>query len=257
MARMDKSAFDKIIAYLIITYAISWVFWGLVIILNNYYAIKFNNPIITILWTIGGFGPTISPIILMVTWKKINNIKGLLKFIFYSPKFNKTIIITLVMIIIQFLIMLIFCDKNKNFHFYMLLINLPGMIIYGGLEEIGWRGLLQPYLEKICPFLVSILLVSIIWTSWHIPLFLINGSSQNDMNILIFFFGNFSLTCILAMIHKITKNVFSCILFHAWSNVLYSIFEINMNTGFIFSYISEIIISVTICLLINKRILKL
>ena len=33
----------------------------------------------------------------------------------------------------------------------------------GGFEEPGWRGFLQPYLEKRYSFIVSVILVSVIW----------------------------------------------------------------------------------------------
>ncbi|MGI5852645.1 MAG: CPBP family intramembrane glutamic endopeptidase, partial [Caldicoprobacterales bacterium] len=36
--------------------------------------------------------------------------------------------------------------------------HLPLFIIGGGLEEIGWRGYLQPKLEKVTNYLVSVLI---------------------------------------------------------------------------------------------------
>jgi membrane protease YdiL (CAAX protease family) len=251
--------FGKIMAYLVLTYVISWVFWGITIVLNNFYGLKISeSPIITILWMIGGFGPTISIIVLLLKWKQINNFKELLRFIFHSPNLIKTTIVTLSMFIIQFLLLLLFLPRNDT-PIYMVLTYLPVMVILGGLEEIGWRGFLQPQMEKTIPFILCLLFISIIWTGWHIPLFFIKGSSQNDVSFFVFFFGNLHLTCILAMIYKMTKNVFSCVLFHAWSNALYSVFEIKISTGFIVSYIVEIIVVVLICFLIKenkKKVLK-
>jgi hypothetical protein len=59
------------------------------------------------------------------------------------------------------------------------------------------------------------------------------------------------MTCVLAMIYKMTKNIFSCVLFHAWTNALYSVFEIEMNLGFIVFYIVEVIAVIVICLLVK------
>jgi membrane protease YdiL (CAAX protease family) len=244
--------FSKVMAYLILTYAISWVCWGLTIVINNFYGLKIiENPITTLLWIIGGFGPTISIIVLLCKWKEINNFKELIRFIFNSPNLIKTIMVTLSMFIIQFLLYFIFLPRN-NTPIYMVLIYLPVMVIGGGLEEVGWRGFLQPKLEKIIPFILCLFSISIIWTGWHIPLFFIKGSSQNDMSFFVFFLGNFAMTCILAMIYKVTKNIFSCILFHAWTNALYSVFEIEMNLGFIVSYSVEIIVVILICLRIKE-----
>lgn len=40
---------------------------------------------------------------------------------------------------------------------------IPMMFVGGGLEEAGWRYILQPELEKKYSFTVSTIIVSIIW----------------------------------------------------------------------------------------------
>jgi membrane protease YdiL (CAAX protease family) len=44
----------------------------------------------------------------------------------------------------------------------------------GGMEEPGWRGLLQPALQKKFSPLTAALIVSLFWSLWHLPLYL-NG----------------------------------------------------------------------------------
>ena len=44
----------------------------------------------------------------------------------------------------------------------------------GGMEEPGWRGLLQPALQNKFSPLVASLIVAFFWSLWHLPLFL-NG----------------------------------------------------------------------------------
>ncbi len=44
----------------------------------------------------------------------------------------------------------------------------------GGMEEPGWRGLLQPALQNKFTPLVASLIVAFFWSLWHLPLFL-NG----------------------------------------------------------------------------------
>lgn len=50
----------------------------------------------------------------------------------------------------------------------------------GGMEEPGWRGLLQPFLQKRFSPLVAALIVSLFWSLWHLPLFL-NGFYPADL----------------------------------------------------------------------------
>lgn len=48
------------------------------------------------------------------------------------------------------------------------------LLIQGGNEEPGWRGFLQPELQTRFSPLVAAILVSLVWSLWHLPLFL-NG----------------------------------------------------------------------------------
>lgn len=50
----------------------------------------------------------------------------------------------------------------------------------GGNEEPGWRGLMQPELQKRFSPLVAALLVSLAWSLWHLPLYL-NGFYPGDL----------------------------------------------------------------------------
>lgn len=48
------------------------------------------------------------------------------------------------------------------------------LLTQGGNEELGWRGFLQPELQTRFSPLVAAILVSLVWSLWHLPLFL-NG----------------------------------------------------------------------------------
>ena len=50
----------------------------------------------------------------------------------------------------------------------------------GGLEEPGWRGLMQPELQKRYSPLAAALIVSVFWSLWHLPLYL-NGFYPGDL----------------------------------------------------------------------------
>jgi len=54
------------------------------------------------------------------------------------------------------------------------------LLAQGGNEEIGWRGFMQPELQKRFSPMVAALIVSIFWSLWHLPLFL-NGVYQADL----------------------------------------------------------------------------
>ena len=98
-------------------------------------------------------------------------------------------------------------------------INLPLYIIGGGFEEIGWRGYLQPKLENMTNYLTSVLIVGVVWSVWHLPLWFIAGTVQSAlpfMYTVLAIILSFSFTAL----YKFTKNVFLCVLTHAFSMVV-------------------------------------
>ena len=50
--------------------------------------------------------------------------------------------------------------------------------IRGGLEEPGWRGLALPVLQRSTGAFWASIAIGIVWALWHVPLFLMPGSSQ-------------------------------------------------------------------------------
>ena len=67
---------------------------------------------------------------------------------------------------------------EKGAPIYALIALIPMMLFAGGLEEAGWRYILQPELEKKYPYIAATIIVSLIWWLWHLPLFYINGVGQ-------------------------------------------------------------------------------
>ena len=54
------------------------------------------------------------------------------------------------------------------------------MLFGGGNEEVGWRMILQPELEKKFNFHIATIFTAIIWWLWHLPIFFIKGTANAD-----------------------------------------------------------------------------
>jgi len=49
---------------------------------------------------------------------------------------------------------------------------LLNVFLFGGIEEFGWRGFLQPKFQERLSVLTASLAVGVLWWAWHLPLFL-------------------------------------------------------------------------------------
>ena len=103
---------------------------------------------------------------------------------------------------------------------YITLLGIPLFFFAGGSEELGWRGILQPKLEKKMHYIPATILVGIIWTIWHLPLWLISGTGQTEMNFWLFFISVMGLSFALAAIRRISGSVWLCVLLHCATNSL-------------------------------------
>lgn len=221
--------------YLLITFFISWLSWGILILLTAIKAIEFNSPIGIILFGIGGFGPTISGIMCIegkLTWKKLKT------FIFGHRKHTIGYLV-LFAILEAAVIGLSSMETNPDFAWYYLPIAfLACTLVGGGNEELGWRGTLQPIMERVIDkkikrrtsgFVITTIIVGAIWAIWHLPLWFVAGSTQQSMNFGLFALSTIVLAFWLACIYRQTGSVFYCMILHGLSNVLMSFFLIKVN----------------------------
>ncbi len=84
-------------------------------------------------------------------------------------------------------------------------------------------------IRKKHKFIVSTIIVSIIWWLWHFPLFYIQGVSQYGQNYFAFGINVLRLSFALASIRKNTNSVWLCVLFHCIANSLSGIYIIKDN----------------------------
>jgi membrane protease YdiL (CAAX protease family) len=94
------------------------------------------------------------------------------------------------------------------------------MIAGGGLEELGWRGVAQPEMEPRLGRPAAAVLVGLIWSLWHVPLFVLPGVRQYGTDFPVFAIGLVGGALILAWLYGRTESILLCILFHAGWNAV-------------------------------------
>lgn len=215
--------------YILYTYFIMGVCWG-VCLVCSLAGISFkDNYLLYVLYLLGGWSPTIAS---FISLKKINrntNVREWLKNVF-DFKHNFLSYIMVIIFGILFIVPQCLISGYENgAPLIAIIVMIPMMIIGGGLEEAGWRYILQPELEKKYKFIKSTIIVSIVWWLWHLPLFYIQGVSQYGKNFFAFGINILGLSFALASIRKNTNSVWLCVLFHCITNSLYGIYIINDN----------------------------
>ena len=102
---------------------------------------------------------------------------------------------------------------------YLPIILFVKSLVFGGIEEIGWRYFFQPTLQEKLTYLVSTLCTFVAWSLWHILYFYIDGSLAT-IHLLPFLLGLLSNCFILSSIYTKTGSLWLCVMTHALVNAL-------------------------------------
>ena len=95
---------------------------------------------------------------------------------------------------------------------------VPALFI-GPIEELGWRGVALPLLQRRFAPLWSALIVGAVAAVWHTPAFLMSGTKQSAWDFWPFFFGVVAISVILtAMFNAAGGSLLVAALFHAQMN---------------------------------------
>ena len=92
-------------------------------------------------------------------------------------------------------------------------------LLFGGIEEIGWRYFFQPTLEERIPYLSATVITFLAWSSWHLFYFYIDGSLA-VIQLLPFLVGLLTNCFILSALYHKTQNLWICVMTHALINAL-------------------------------------
>ena len=240
--------------FLIITFTIMLVFWGGCALISQLFDMTINNIFLRIMHIIGGFSPTISSYISLKRNDKVKNFKEWLKKIFDVKHNVATYLLVVLFVLIYYLIGCLINGFEYGTPIFMSILIVPMMLFGGGNEEVGWRMILQPELEKKFGFNLATILTAITWWLWHLPIFFIKGTANANMNYFLFGIMCLTLCYALATIRRVSKGVFPCILTHCLINGLSAIFVFNFSfTSCCISLAITMILSIII-LKINSKI---
>jgi len=204
-----------------------------------------------------GFAQMYTIFILLKKHRKINGLKEYFGRVFYLGNVPRTLIITAVFCLTQF-VPNIAGNSYLGNPWYLFILYIPLMIVGGGLEEVGWNGFFQPVLEERITFVPAAAISGAVWAFWHIPLWFVQNGNQSSMNFVSFFCHCIVLSFVIAVLYKLTYSVFACVLLHAWTNVLGGMYtrdalEKPVDFKLLVVYGIEIIVSIIIFWVADKK----
>ncbi len=163
------------------------------------------------------------------------------------------LIIFIYPILIRFLATLIDAGLTDNsFQFEIspdiTLIYAVILLFFGPIpEELGWRGIALPELQKRFGFNFAVLFLGFMWAIWHLPLFIVEGTYQYQLGLFSpmfwnFMFGVLFISVIYGVIFtKTNKSIFAVIIFHYIGNLTGETFVITSTAKLISTGLSGVI----------------
>lgn len=215
--------------FLFITFSIMLVFWGGCALLSQETGLTVNHWLLRIMHSIGGFSPTIASFVSLKRAGKVKSFKEWLKKIFDLKHSAFAYSLMAFFVLLYYGIGCAVNGFEIGAPVFMALVLVPMMLVGGGNEEVGWRMILQPELEKKFGFNLATVFTAVIWWLWHLPIFFIRGTVNADTNY--FFFGIMCLTLSYAMaaVRRVSNGVFPCVLLHCLINGLSAVFVFKLS----------------------------
>ena len=223
---MSDEQTGRFALYLVMAFGITWVCWWPLAFLVPLGSGAFSNPTFSTLYIVGGLGPTLAALLAVALTPREGSLAAygasLTRWRVPPAWYAAAFLLPPILAFTLDLLAARFGAQTPSFPAFRDLSRIPliflTMILGGGLEELGWRGVAQPMLERRLSRLASAAIVGIAWALWHLPLFFIHGVSQYGANFQLFAADVLGNAFLLAWIYGGTGSILVCVLFHAASN---------------------------------------
>ena len=170
--------------------------------------------------------PFIAVLIISLFIEKIG-IRQMFLNIFRTEEKLKTVLITGGFCLLA-LLYAVLCGTPNGSPWYMLPLGFLIMVPFVGIaEETGWRGLLQPELDKRMPYPFSVLVTAAIWFAWHLPIWIDPTSNHYGDSVVGFGITILIWAFAMAAIYRATKSVIACAIYHAFMDSIGAVYDWN------------------------------
>lgn len=203
-----------------LTLGVSWLAWaasGLIADSPD------GSPVAFALWAVGGMAPALVALGLTAraggqTWTALLQTLRRWRLGRWSTVLLLPLPVATAAVLIAIAVGWAAWEPSGLAQWYLLPVMVLGGVIFGGVEEIGWRGYLQPRLQADTSALAANLLLGIIWALWHLPLFALDGSTQASLPFGWFVLQSIALSVVFGWVRNRTGSTLLVVLLHGSVN---------------------------------------
>ena len=218
-------------AFLVLAYGWAWLVWIPAVILHKRHGGDFSALVVAI----GAYGPTIAAVTVTAWTGGVAGVRQLLrKYVIWRVRPIWYLAAVLAPSIPAVAVTAIYLWRgggrlgSPDIDRLAALPAIAGLSVLAGPlgEELGWRGFLLPRLKERTSLLGASLVVGVVWTFWHAPLFwapsgsFISGAPVTVQSVAMFLTIVTGLSCLIAWVwHHARGSVLLTILMHLSINL--------------------------------------
>ncbi len=215
--------------FIIFTFLLTYICHGALAILNHLGVIQLLSFPGQVLYILGGSSPTIMAFVVVHAYYSDEDKKAFYRslvdfkqpFFYYAFALLTPIVLGVIFLVIAYLFgNPAYTQVSSPLQF--LVFFFPA-IIFGGLEEVGWRGILQECLSNKIKPLPLATIIGLIWGAWHLPMFLIPDLGNTPAGYIPFVLQGIILSLFLTYLYAKTTSIPLVVFCHAAINAAGSI----------------------------------
>ncbi len=218
---------NPISGFLTLTFTISLVSFVLMLSISGAHTPESSTGLPV--WIIAIWSPNIAAISI---WMAKKEVISKFQTAFSWPAFSWWILVALIPLVVAGFLVLLEIQKGNvvewsNFKVSYLLPLIFINLLMGPLgEELGWRAFLYPPIKDKYGWMASALIVGVIWSLWHAPLWLLD-SPQSKIPFWAFSTSVVLLSILMSMIYNHSQgSIMAIILLHLTFNVSLGVIDI-------------------------------
>ena len=189
----------------------------IVFILRNLgIVVDYTTPMGMVAIGIGGVSSALWGTIIAVRYKKYST-KKILKDFFAIKQNISSYLLVIVFLFLNFCYVA-FDGKLALNAWYIPIILFLKAILFGGIEEVGWRYIFQPIMMERHSYISSTLITFVLWGIWHFAYFYIEGTLL-QVQVFGFLLGLLTNCFILSALFIKTNSLWICVMTHSLINV--------------------------------------